>query len=189
MANGFVDQLRGIFAGLFGSSSGTGDSTNGKGSPEAWEFVSRVMREHHFTIGAQAWIRENVNLRVDDFTSTRGGGYWIPSLYQVHLFTAQSEAAVHELAHSWWHDRRQGREDEMMESVVRLSVEKDPRYGATAKLAFDYVHGIPSQNWTGMLVERNDWEMFAGLASGTMGDMSKLPRYVRVLYVGLFEMP
>jgi hypothetical protein len=77
----------------------------------------------------------------------------------------------------------------MMESVVRLSVEKDPRYGATAKLAFDYVHGIPAQNWAGMLVERNDWEMFAGLASGTMGDMSKLPRYVRVLYEGLFEMP
>ena len=77
----------------------------------------------------------------------------------------------------------------MMEAVVRLSVEKDPRYAATAKLAFDYVHGIPAQNWAGMLVERNDWEMFAGLASGTMGDMGKLPRYVRVLYEGLFEMP
>jgi hypothetical protein len=51
------------------------------------------------------------------------------------------------------------------------------------------VHGIPEQNWAGMLVERNDWEMFAGLASGTMGDMSKLPPYVRKLYAGLFEMP
>jgi hypothetical protein len=40
-----------------------------------------------------------------------------------------------------------------------------------------------------MLVERNDWEMFAGLASGTMGDMRLLPPYVREFYVGLFQMP
>jgi hypothetical protein len=40
-----------------------------------------------------------------------------------------------------------------------------------------------------MLVDRNDWEMFAGLASGTMGDMRKLPPYVRKLYSGLFLMP
>jgi hypothetical protein len=37
-----------------------------------------------------------------------------------------------------------------------------------------------------MLVEKNDWEMFAGLASGVMGDMSLLPPYVRRLYAGLF---
>ncbi len=189
MAIRFLDQIGRIFAGLIGSATRTGATASGKGSAEAWELVSRVMREQHFTEGAQAWIRENVNLRIDDFGSTRGGGYWIPSLYQVHLFTAQSEAAVHELAHSWWHDRRHGREDEMIEAVVRLSVEKDAGYAATAKLAFDYVQGIPAQNWAGMLVDRNDWEMFAGLASGTMGDMRKLPAYVRVLYEGLFEQP
>jgi hypothetical protein len=147
------------------------------------------MRVYHFTEGAQKWIRENVNLRVDDLTSTRGGGYWVPSQRQVHLFTAQDEAAVHELAHSWWHDRRHGHEDEMIEAVVRLSAEQRPAYLEAAKLAFGYVHGIPEQNWAGMLVERNDWEMFAGLASGTMGDMSKLPTYVRRVYVGLFEQP
>ena len=38
-----------------------------------------------------------------------------------------------------------------------------------------------------MLVEENDWEMFAGLASGTMGDMRLLPPYVRRFYAGLFE--
>ena len=37
-----------------------------------------------------------------------------------------------------------------------------------------------------MLVEENDWEMFAGLASGVMGDMRLLPPYVRRLYAGLF---
>ncbi len=189
MASRLLDQLRRVWAGLFGASNGTSKRRNDKGSPDAWELVARVMREHYFTEEAQQWIRENVNLRVDDFNSTRGGGYWIPSLYQVHLFTAQDEAAVHELAHSWWHDRRHGREDEMIEAVVRLSVEKDPRYATASKLAFDYVHGITAQNWAGMLVERNDWEMFAGLASGSMGDMRKLPPYVRSMYDGLFEMP
>jgi hypothetical protein len=31
--------------------------------------------------------------------------------------------------------------------------------------------------------------MFAGLASGTMGDMRLLPPYVREFYVGLFQTP
>lgn len=161
----------------------------GGGEAGAWEFVDSVMREHHFTEHARLWLHANVNLRVDDLQSTRGGGFWRPAIRQVHLFTAQHEAAVHELSHAWWHDRRHGREDEMIEAVVRLSVEKAPQYTATARLAHDYVHGIPEQGWAGMLVERNDWEMFAGLASGTMGDMSKLPPFVRRLYDGLFEMP
>jgi hypothetical protein len=179
-----LDDLTATLRKLFGGR--TGQST---GSEEAWTFITRVMRKYHFTDGAQSWIRQNVNLRIDDLNSTRGGGYWIPSQKRVHLFTAQDEAAVHELAHSWWHYRRHGREEEMIESVVRLSADKDPRFAQSARLAFGYVHGIPEQNWAGMLVERNDWEMFAGLASGTMGDMSKLPPYVRKLYDGLFEMP
>jgi hypothetical protein len=164
-------------------------SPGGGSQEESWEFADGVMSEHHFTPNARRWLRANVDLRIDDMASTRGGGYWRPTIRQVHLFTAQHEAAVHELAHAWWHDRRVGRADEMIEAVVRLSAEKAPEYSAAARLAHDYVHGIPAQNWAGMLVERNDWEMFAGLASGTMGDMSKLPPYVRPLYDGLFEMP
>jgi hypothetical protein len=161
----------------------------GEGNVAAWLLVDEVMRAHHFTTGAQEWLHANVNLRVDDMNSTSGGGYWKPTLGQVHLFTAQHEAAVHELSHAWWHDRRQGHEDEMIEAVVRLSQETAPQYADTARLAFGYVHGIPEQNWAGMLVERNDWEMFAGLASGTMGDMTKLPPYVRKMYEELFDMP
>lgn len=160
-----------------------------RGSDTEWEFVDRVMRAHHFTPGAQEWLHSNINLAVDDLTTTRGGGYWQPHNRLVRLFTAQDEAAVHELSHAWWHDRREPRKDEMIEATVRLSAEKDPRYAAAARLAFGYIHGIPEQNWPGMYVDRNDWEMFAGLASGTMGDMRKLPPYVRELYRGLFEMP
>ena len=184
-----MDQLLAVVRNIGNMLGSLARPTGGSGDTEGWSFVDRVMREHHFTPHAREWLRANVNLRVDDMSTTRGGGYWKPDLRQVHLFTAQDEAAVHELAHAWWHDRRHGREDEMIEAVVRLSQEKAPQYADTARLAHDYVHGIPEQNWAGMLVERNDWEMFAGLASGTMGDMSKLPPYVRRLYDGLFEMP
>lgn len=155
----------------------------------AWQFVEMVMREHHFTRGARAWLESEVRLRVDDLASTRGGGYWQPSTREVRLFTGQHEAAVHELAHAWWHYRRERLKDQMIEATVRLSAEKDPRYQELARLAFGYVHGIPEQPWEGLLVTRNDWEMFAGIASGTMGDMRKLPPYMRQLYEGLFELP
>jgi hypothetical protein len=155
----------------------------------AWGFVEQVMREHHFTAEARQWLRSNVRLRVDNLESVRGGGYWQPSGRVVRLFTGQHEAAVHELAHAWWHYRRERLKDDMIEATVRLSAEKDTRYQVLARLTFGYVHGIPAQPWEGLLVTRNDWEMFAGIASGTMGDMRKLPPYVRRLYAGLFEVP
>jgi hypothetical protein len=164
-------------------------SAGGVPDQAAWEFVEQVMREHHFTEGARQWLRSNVRLRIDDLASVRGGGYWQPSGREVRLFTGQHEAAVHELAHAWWHYRRERLKDDMIEATVRLSAEKDARYGELARLAFGYAHGIPEQPWEGLLVTRNDWEMFAGIASGTMGDMRKLPPYVRRLYAGLFEMP
>jgi hypothetical protein len=176
---GLLSRLRGMFRGA--ASPG--------GSEAEWAFVERVMRMYSFTPEAQSWLRAHVNLRVDDLNSTRGGGYWMPELREVRLFTAQDEAAVHELAHAWWHDRRHPLKEQMIEATVRLSAEQDPEYADTARLAHGYVHGIPEQNWEGLYVTRNDWEMFAGLASGTMGDMRKLPPYAREPYTGLFVMP
>src|SRR5438105_12343400 len=98
----------------------------------AWQFADRVMRKHHFTPEAQRWLRARVKLRVDDLASTLGGGYWQPANNEVRLFTAQDEAAVHELAHAWWHYRREPLKDEMIEATVRLSAEQDPRYAKMA---------------------------------------------------------
>ena len=89
---------------------------------------------------------------------------------------------------AWWHYRRIGKEDAMIEATVALAQETDPRYQRLAGLAHGYIHGIPSQNWAGMLVERNDWEMYAGLASGMMADMRLIPPYVRPLYVGMYAL-
>ena len=74
----------------------------------------------------------------------------------------------------------------------------DPRYERAAQIARYYVYGIPSQKdeasetgwWMGQLVNQgNDWECYAGLASAVMGDISRLPPYVRRFYVDLFDEP
>jgi hypothetical protein len=72
-------------------------------------------------------------------------------------------------------------------------------------LAGHYVHGIPGQAGfeQGLLLpqqewgtgggphgEWNDWEMYAGLASGCRADIRELPPYLRAYYTGLFrELP
>ncbi|HYU18772.1 MAG TPA: hypothetical protein VEQ11_08750 [Chloroflexota bacterium] len=138
-----------------------------------------------------------LRLEAGDLSAEWGGGFWWAEQRLVQVRGAQDEAAVHELAHAFWHDARERGSNarDLIEAVVRLSEESDPRYGQAQRLAYDYVHGIPSQPdpssptgyWRGMLVDENDWEMFAGLASGTMGDMSLLPPYVRRFYAGLFQ--
>jgi hypothetical protein len=177
------EKARKWFKSNFGFGS---DGVGGVADERAWALAGAVMSAHHFTPEAQRWIKENVRLRVDSLDNTSGGGYWQPERRLVRLFTAQHEAAVHELAHAWWHYRREPIKDEMIEATVRLSAEQDPRYAAMQRLAHGYIHGIPEQPWEGLYVTRNDWEMFAGLASGSMGDMRRLPPYVQRLYKGLF---
>lgn len=155
--------------------------------PEAWEWLQR----------------SGVRVVVRDPTSRRGGGYWWPDRKLVDLFTAQEEAAIHELAHAWWHERRlQGTNAaDLMVACVKLSEEKHPRYARARELARHYVYGIPTQPdpqsptgwWMGMFVGGNggglDWEVYAGLASGVMGNLALLPPYIRRFYEELFDPP
>lgn len=150
-------------------------------------FLDSVLRRYHFTAEAGDWLRRNVRVEVLDRGSTRGGGFWLPQEGTVRLLTAQHEAAVHELAHAWWHGRRRGRERGLIEAVVRAAHETDRRYERVRQLAHGYVYGTPHDGWPGLLVDDNDWEMFAGLASGTMGDTTLMPPYLRPYYDGLFE--
>jgi hypothetical protein len=39
-----------------------------------------------------------------------------------------------------------------------------------------------------MLVERNDWQVYAGLASGMMADLRLIPPSVRPLYAGMYRL-
>ncbi len=150
---------------------------------------------------AIAWLRDwGVQIQVRDPRSKSGGGYWWPERKLVDLFTAQEEAAIHEVAHAWWHPRRlEGRNAaEMIVATVKLSEEPDPRYERARTIANYYVYGIPSQKdtgsptgwWMGQLVNQgNDWECYAGLASAVMGDLALLPPYVARFYEELFDAP
>ncbi len=141
-------------------------------------------------IRPSAWrelLARGVKVVVHDPNSTRGGGYWHPDRRMVELFTAQEEAAIHEVAHAWWEELRRDERTrrEFRSAVLRLSKEKDPRYADAASLAYVYEHGDPSTGFPGM--GENDWERYAGLASGVMGRLEKLPDYVASFYVGLFD--
>lgn len=157
-------------------------------NPAVAAYREEVLALFPYTSEARHWLRTAVGFEVADLTSTRGGGYWYPSENKVFLFTAQYEAAIHELAHAWWHYRRAGQENALIAATIALAAETDTRYARMAGLAHGYIHGIPAQNWPGMLVDRNDWEMYAGMASGMMGDLRLVPPYVRRFYDGLFTL-
>jgi hypothetical protein len=154
-----------------------------------------LFRRFDFTHEAISYFR-TLRLEAGDLSAEWGGGFWWGDRRLVQVRGAQDEAAVHELAHAFWHDAREIDDNAraLMGAVVRLSAETNPQYGCAQGLAHHYVHGIPTQPdpdsptgyWRGMLVEENDTEMFAGLASGIMGDMTLLPPYVRRFYAGLF---
>lgn len=190
-----MDALRRL-ADQLGGRGGRG----GAQGDRARQFREELFAAFPFTVEAQEELRRDVTLVVHDVTTTSGGGYWWPDQRKVELFTAQYEAAIHEYAHVWWHERRLADDNarRLMDAVQRLADEPDPRYAATSRLAHHYVYGIatqpdpnsPTGYWRGMLVDENDWEMFAGLASGCMADTRLLPPYVRAFYQGLFrELP
>ena len=62
---------------------------------------------------------------------------------------------------------------------------RPPLRARTQGLAYGYIHGIPGAELGGMLVERNDWEMYAGLASGMMADIRLVLVDVRHFYDGM----
>lgn len=161
----------------------------------AREWFEDLFRRHPFTSEACEFFR-TLRLEVGDLSREWGGGFWWGDRNLVQVRGCQDEAALHELAHAFWHTRRTRGDAarDLMESISRLAEESDPRYRHAATLAGHYVHGIPTQPdpnsptgyWRGMLVDENDWEMFAGLASGIKGDLRQLPPYVRRFYRGLF---
>nr|MBF6592459.1 hypothetical protein [Ktedonobacterales bacterium] len=82
-----------------GERAGCAAATN----PAVAAFREDVLTRFPYTDEARRWLREAIHFEVADLTSTRGGGYWYPEANTVFLYTAQYEAAIHELAHAWWH--------------------------------------------------------------------------------------
>ncbi|HLY30212.1 MAG TPA: hypothetical protein VKQ36_04240 [Ktedonobacterales bacterium] len=157
-------------------------------NPAVAAYRDEVLRLFPYTVAASEWLRTAIGFEVEDLTSVRGGGFWYPAENKVFLYTAQYEAAIHELAHAWWHYRRNGQQDALIAATIALSQETDHHYERMARLAYGYIHGIPEQGWAGMLIERNDWEMYAGMASGMMADLRLVPPYVQTFYAGMYRL-
>jgi hypothetical protein len=168
------------------------------------EFLDDLFARFPFAAQAQDWLRTAIRVELLHRKSTDGGGTWDPDRNLVRLHTVQYEAAIHELAHAVWQDRRRDRlrRDALVAAVRRLAEDADPRWEQVRTLARHYVYGIAEQPGfeQGMLLpeserghgggpqgEWNDWEMYAGLASGCMADVRLLPPYLRRFYEGLFD--
>jgi hypothetical protein len=171
---------------------------------EVGHYLEELFELFPFTPQARAWLRENIRVQIVDMQNLSGGGGWHADQSLVRLNGIQYEAAIHELAHALWHRQRRNKQvrDEFVAAVHRLSADNDPRWERVHTLACHYVHGIADQPGFehGLLLPRhewgsgagpqgqwNDWEMYAGLASGCMADIRLLPPYVRRFYADHFR--
>lgn len=167
----------------------------------ARQWLNEFLRQWPFTEAARRFFA-TINFEAGDLSREHGGGFWFPDSRTVQVRGSQAEALIHELAHAYWEDARLRGDaaERLVEAVIRLAEERDPRYARAATLAGHYVNGIPSQPdpdsptgwWQGMRQPDGswmDWEIFAGLASGVMGDLTLLPPYVRRFYQELFQRP
>ena len=158
-------------------------------------FRDTVLTRYDFAPAAQAVLRA-IPVELEALDEARGGGFWYPDQRRIFLYGAQDEACLHELAHAWADETgfyvdphpddpaRLGRNYAFRADVDRAAADTDPSYRRVAFLAWEYTHGNPATGFQGM--GEADWERFAGLASGVMGDTRLLPPYLRRWYDPLF---
>jgi hypothetical protein len=163
--------------------------------PDGSEFRDQVLNRYDFTSSARAILRQ-IPVEIRDLHNTSGGGGWYPGERRIVLNGIQDEACLHELAHAWADESgfyvdphpddpsRNGRNFAYRRDVDRAATEPDPLFKRVAFLAWEYSHGNPQTGFEGM--KEIDWERFAGLASGVMGDIRLMPPYLRRWYEPLF---
>lgn len=149
------------------------------------EWFEEFYLRYPFTEKAKSYFK-TLNFEAYDLSRPLGGGFWWADKRLVQIHGAQDEAAIHELGHAFWEPVRGKKKNakKLMDAVVRLSREQDPRYSHVVTLAGHYVNGIGE--WKGFLVDGNDTEMFAGLSSGSMANLSLMPEYMYEFYSGFF---
>ena len=161
---------------------------------DARQWFEGLWQRQPFEPAAVDYFR-TLRLEVGTLDEPMGGGYWFGDRNLVMLRGTQDEAAVHELAHSWWERRRSTERDALMRVLRELGDRPPADYPRIAELADVYCHGIKAQRdensptgyWRGMLAEDNDHETFAGFCSGVMADASKMPPALRAFYKGFLK--
>ncbi len=197
-------RLRGLGAtlyALFGPGIGAAPRRSAAGAPfpDGAAFRDDVLRRYPFTDEARAILR-TVDFEVRNLHEPVGGGGWYgPQARRIVLEGIQDEAAVHELAHAWadlagfYREREPGGPPwptlhrPFRAAVHAAADEPDPRYANVQFLAHQYEYGDPAISFPGM--GENDAERFAGLASGTMGNLRMMPPALARFYEGLFVNP
>lgn len=193
--SGVARRIVTVLRALFGP--GLGAAPGGYAASE--RFRDDVLTRYPFTEAARDLAR-TVRFDVKNLHAPVGGGGWYgPEARRIVLEGVQDEAALHELAHAWadltgfytehepggppWPTRHYA-----FRAAVRAAAEEtDPRYERVRFLARQYEYGDAAIGFPGM--GENDAERFAGLASGTMGDLRLMPSYLAAYYEGLFTAP
>lgn len=171
-------------------------------------FRDYILNTYGFTETAANFIKNNSTITVGQLSgSCNGGGEWIPASKTVQLNCIQHEAALHELSHVWWHTYRL-QNPEVVKGLARDLVKLADGDGAATAVAFakTYVSG-DGGSFKGMYCNNgcvadvhnlqdsdfditesaanakiNDWEIYAGLSSWTMGRFKSgshaLPAYM-----------
>ncbi|MBI2018620.1 hypothetical protein HYS96_02830 [Candidatus Daviesbacteria bacterium] len=159
-------------------------------------FRDYILNAYGFTATAADFIKRNSTITVNDLSDScsGGGGFWIPATRNVQLNCAQHEGTVHELSHVWWHTFRL-QNPEMVKGLARDVVRLADGDGSSIAVAFarTYVYG-DGGSFKGMYCNNgcvadvhnlqdsdfdlteaasnakiNDWEIYAGLSSWTVG--------------------
>jgi len=174
--------------------------------PEGEEFLRKLFLMGPFTEQAIDYFEEEIEVKFGP--EIEGGFYPGPTDFWVQLGNTKAETAIHELTHAWWEPRRGKRKEAFVKAVIRFAGEViEPRSEGEMRvhnLAWTYVNGDPNDPsfHEGMKISKekakgydlafangtywNDHEMFAGLASGCMGDVRLLPYYLYQFYKDLF---
>ncbi|MBI2845825.1 MAG: hypothetical protein HYX86_04690 [Chloroflexi bacterium] len=184
-------------------------------TPQTREFRELIFDLYGFTPEAQEHIRRNSRIVVNEADPVKAG-YWYADKRIVYLTSFGHEAAVHELSHVWWHDLRlkdRTLREELVRDLVRVSdmdPQEEPKNAPAIKFSLEYVYGIPERGWKGMLANAhyndgpmpqnvhhltpedfedrvNDWEIYAGFSSWTMGRFRDGPRHLPEFMWRYFE--
>lgn len=160
---------------------------------KARQWAWGVLQRHNVREDVIRFVMPRVRWTVEDWAHTTGGGlcYWAnpPKRIHIKLHGTQAEACLHEFAHayrvalltshppSWF--------GEHLVLAFLAEAEAAPgEYSRIRQLCRDYRYGFGE--WRGMWNADagawNDSEIWAGLASGGMGDLSLYPPRLRRVY-------
>jgi hypothetical protein len=154
-------------------------------------YREKVLNQYNYTKEARFWMTNNAPLAIRRPGTEDGGGFAVPKTDEngrtrsyATINGKDDEAAIHELAHVWFdHKVNEKGFNEAEQAKFRAGVERlandpdaDPHMRGVAQ---DQLRRNPD----------NISELYAGLASGSVTDISRLPPYLRPYYADMFGPP